>query len=129
VATPVRGQSAEFYSPGSLLNARIDAASPLVYGVPRGVAIWSEQSPAWHMQLPVVARYVESGVLASGWLVGEKTISGRAAVINAPMGSGPVVLFGMRPQDRAQSYLTFKMLQRTGPLRRASSPGAPPQVL
>ena len=109
VVTPARGQTDEFYSPGSLLNARIDTASALAYGVPGEVAIWSEQSPAWETQLPVVARYVESGVLASGWLVGEKTIAGRAAVVNAPMGSGHVVLFGMRPQYRAQSYLTFKM--------------------
>jgi hypothetical protein len=109
VVTPARGQSDEFYSPGSLLNVRIDTASPLAYGVPADVAIWSEQSPAWDTQLPVVARYVDSGVLASGWLVGEKTIAGRAAVIYAPMGSGHAVLFGMRPQYRAQSYLTFKM--------------------
>jgi hypothetical protein len=47
--------------------------------------------------------------LASGWLVGEKTIAGRAAAVNTPMGSGHLVLFGMRPQYRAQSYLTFKM--------------------
>jgi hypothetical protein len=109
VVTPARSQTDEFYSPGSLLNARIDTASPLAYGVPGEVAIWSEQSPAWDTQLPVVARYVESGVLASGWLVGEKTIAGRAAAVNAPMGNGHVVLFGMRPQYRAQSYLTFKM--------------------
>ena len=109
VVTPARGQTDEFYSPGSLLNVRIDTASPLAYGVPGEVAIWSEQSPAWETQLPVVARYVESGVLASGWLVGEKTIAGRAAAVNAPLGSGHVVLFGMRPQYRAQSYLTFKM--------------------
>jgi hypothetical protein len=109
VVTPARGQTDEFCSPGSLLNARMDTASPLAYGMPAEVAIWSEQSPAWDTQLPVVARYVESGVLASGWLVGEKTIAGRAAAVNAPVGSGHVVLFGMRPQYRAQSYLTFKM--------------------
>ena len=102
--------SSEFYSPGSLLNARIDTRSPLAYGVPAEIAIWSEQSPAWETQLPVVARYPDSGVLASGWLVGEKVIAGKAAVIDAPMGKGHVVLFGMRPQYRAQSYLTFKML-------------------
>jgi glutamine amidotransferase-like uncharacterized protein len=48
----------------------------------------------------VVARYPDSEVLASGWLVGEKAIAGRAAMIDAPMGSGHVVLFGMRPQYR-----------------------------
>jgi hypothetical protein len=108
VADPTRGSS-EFYSPGSLLKARIDTRSPLAYGVPAEIAIWSEQSPAWETQLPVVARYPESGLLASGWLVGEKVIAGKAALIDAPMGKGHVVLFGMRPQYRAQSYLTFKM--------------------
>lgn len=102
--------SAEFYSPGSLLNARIDTRSPLAYGIPSEIAIWSEQSPAWDTQLPVVARYPDSGVLASGWLVGEKVIAGKAALIDATLGSGHVILFGMRPQYRAQSYLTFKML-------------------
>jgi hypothetical protein len=102
--------SSEFYSPGSLLNVKVDTKSPLTYGLPSEFAIWSEQSPAWDTQLPVVARYPETGVLASGWLVGEKVIAGKAAMIDAPMGSGHVVLFGMRPQYRAQSYLTFKML-------------------
>jgi hypothetical protein len=108
VVTP-RGNSTEFYSPGSLLNAHIDTHSPLAYGVPAEITIWSEHSPAWDTQLPVVARYPDSAVLASGWLVGEKTITGRAALIDAPLGTGHVVLFGMRPQYRAQSYLTFKM--------------------
>ncbi|HMC58192.1 MAG TPA: hypothetical protein VKJ01_03265, partial [Candidatus Solibacter sp.] len=104
-----QGDSNEFYSPGSLLNVHVDTHSPLAYGVPADIAIWSEHSPAWDTQLPVVARYPDSHLLASGWLVGEKTIAGRAAMIDAPMGSGHVVLFGMRPQYRAQSYLTFKM--------------------
>jgi hypothetical protein len=107
--TPARPQSEVFYCPGSLLNVRVDTHSPLAYGVPAGIAAWSEQSPAWETQLPVVARYPESSVLASGWLVGEKTIAGRAALVDAPMGAGHAVLFGMRPQYRAQSYLTFKM--------------------
>jgi hypothetical protein len=102
--------SSEFYSPGSLLNVKVDVRSPLAYGIPEQIAIWSEQSPAWETQLPVVARYPESGILASGWLVGEKVLANRAAVIDAPMGHGRVLLFGMRPQYRAQSYLTFKML-------------------
>jgi hypothetical protein len=101
--------SSQFYSPGSLLNVKVDTASPLAYGVPSEIAIWSEQSPAWDTQLPVVARYPADGILASGWLVGEKVLANRAALIDAPMGTGHVILFGMRPQYRAQSYLTFKM--------------------
>jgi hypothetical protein len=101
--------SNDFYSPGSLLNVKVDTRSPLAYGVPAEIAIWNEQSPAWDTQLPVVARYPDSGILASGWLVGAQVIANRAALIDAPMGSGRAILFGMRPQYRAQSYLTFKM--------------------
>jgi hypothetical protein len=107
-ATAVTG-AAGFYSPGSLLNIHLDTRHPLAYGVPGDLAIWSEQSPAWDTQLPVVARYTDANVLASGWLEGEKVIAGRAAIIDAPVGSGHIVLFGMRPQYRGQSYLTFKM--------------------
>ena len=104
-----RGNASEFYSPGSLLNVQLDPHSPLGYGVPAALAIWSEHSPAWETELPAVAHYPDSGLLASGWLVGEKVIAGRAALIDARLGSGHVVLFGMRPQYRAQSYLTFKL--------------------
>ena len=101
--------STDFYSPGSLLHVKVDTNSPLAFGVPADIAIWSELSPAWDTQLPVVARYPASNILASGWLVGENLIANRAALIDAAMGSGHAILFGMRPQYRAQSYLTFKI--------------------
>lgn len=107
-ATPVTTNPG-YYSPGSLLNLRLDTRSPLAYGVPADLAVWSEASPAWETSLPAVARYPDSNLLASGWLEGESVIAGRAALIDAPLGSGHVVLFGMRPQYRGQSYLTFKL--------------------
>ena len=58
----------------------------------------------------MVASYVESGVLASGWLLGEKLIAKRGALVDAKVGSGHVILFGFRPQYRAQSYQAFKLL-------------------
>src|SRR5262249_16626713 len=109
IVTPAREQAELYYSPGSLLNMKIDTSSPLAYGVPADIAAWSKPSPAWDTDLPIVARYPQTGVLASGWLVGEKVVGGHASLIDAPMGSGHVVLFGMRPQYRAQSYLTFKL--------------------
>jgi hypothetical protein len=39
--------STESYSPGSLLNVKVDTSSLLAFGVPADLAIWSEQSPAW----------------------------------------------------------------------------------
>jgi len=100
----------EFYSPGSLLNVRLDVTHPLTRGLPEGIAVWSEGSPAFESKEHSVANYPESGVLASGWLLGEKLVAKRSALIDARMGSGHVVLFGFRPQYRAQSYQAFKLL-------------------
>ncbi len=99
----------EFYSPGSLLNARLDLRDPLTRGLPEEITIWSESSPAWDTEEGAVARYPEGGILASGWLLGEKHIAGATALLHVKYGNGNVVLFGMRPQYRAQSYLTFKL--------------------
>jgi NAD(P)-dependent dehydrogenase (short-subunit alcohol dehydrogenase family) len=102
----------EFYSPGSLLNVKLDPRDPLTRGLPDDIAIWSEDSPVWSGESSAseaVARYAASDVLASGWLLGEKHIEGQTALIHARYGAGDLVLFGMRPQYRAQSYLTFKL--------------------
>jgi hypothetical protein len=101
----------DFYSPGSLLNVTLDTRSPLAYGLPSAIAIWFEGSPAWQADPAVtVARYPQSGILASGWLLGEKHLAGQSALVRIPIGKGHATLFGMRPQYRAQSYQTFKIL-------------------
>jgi hypothetical protein len=102
--------SRDFYSPGSLLNVVLDTSSPLTFGLPRNIAVWSESSPAFETSEAAVACYPDHDILASGWLLGEPRIAGKAALINARSGSGHIILFGMRPQYRAQSYLTFKLL-------------------
>ncbi len=100
----------DFYSPGSLLNVRLDTKSPLAYGMPRDITLWSEQSPAWDAAPEyVVARYPDKSVLASGWLMGEKYLTTKAALLDVPVGSGHIVMFGMRPQYRSQSYQNFKL--------------------
>ncbi|MCP5113532.1 MAG: hypothetical protein GY953_22080, partial [bacterium] len=103
-------KSSEFYSPGSLLNVRLQN-HPLTLGLPREIAEWSQGSPAWEAPpgSTVVASYPKANVLASGWLLGEQKITGKAALLEASFGNGRVILFGMRPQYRAQSYQTFKL--------------------
>ena len=98
-----------FYAPGSLLNVQLDQKHPLSYGLPAEIPIWSEGSPAWETQEKTVARYPDSAILASGWLLGEPLIAKRSALVDAKIGAGHVILFGMRPQYRAQSYRTFKL--------------------
>lgn len=113
----------DFYSPGSLLRVRL-AKDPLTLGLPEEIAIWSEHSPAWAAPEGAVATYPQEKLLASGWLLGEKHLATHAALLEARMGQGRVILFGMRPQYRAQSYQTFKLffnaICHPGPL--SSSP-------
>ena len=61
--------------------------------------------------------YPSADILTSGWLLGEKYVSGKSALLDIPMGRGRAVLFGFRPQYRAQSYETFKMLFNSFVLR------------
>lgn len=99
----------DFYCPGSLLNVRMKEGSPLGYGLPREFSVWMEGSPAWQSEHAVL-QYPETGVLASGWLLGERYLTGKSPLLDVPIGKGRAILFGMRPQYRAQSYLTFKLL-------------------
>ncbi len=114
VKNVVKGLSnRDFYSPGSILNSSLDTKNPIGFGMKENIYIWSEGSPAWDVPEgagTVVAHYPLSKVLASGWLLGEKYLAGKASIVDIQMGKGHIVLFGMRPQYRAQSYETLKML-------------------
>ena len=61
-------------------------------------------------KLSVVARYPNTDVVASGWLKGEDLMAGRAAVVSVDLNPGRIVLFGLRPQHRAQTHATFPLL-------------------
>jgi hypothetical protein len=103
-------RASDYYSPGSLLNVNLDEKSPLTRGLPRRIAIWSEQSPAFVTDQRSVATYPGDGILASGWLLGAKLLANRSAMVDAKAGEGHIILYGMRPQYRAQSYQAFKLL-------------------
>jgi len=105
----------DFYCPGSILRAQLDSSSPLAFGLEKESVAWFENSPAFEVTDPasarVIARYPESeNPLLSGWILGDKLIRGRAAMVEANIGKGRVILFGFRPQYRAQSLATFPLL-------------------
>lgn len=84
---------------------------PLTAGLDESAAIWFEESPAFDVETgKVLARYPEANPLLSGWLLGERKLFGKAALVEAPLGKGRVVLFGFRPQYRAQSWATYPAL-------------------
>ena len=107
----------QHFAPGTILNVEVDTAHPLGYGMEARTFGFYNNSPFFSMtegfstqKLSVVARYPNSTVVASGWLRGEELMTGRAAVVSMDTTPGRIVLFGLRPQHRAQTHATFPLL-------------------
>ena len=110
---PVEQGAAQFYAPGSLLEAQAAADDPLVHGAEPSVAVWFESSPAFAAEgdaARIMLRYPARNPLLSGWLIGPEKIQGLGALAEVPLGRGRVVLFGFRLQYRAQSWGTYVLM-------------------
>jgi len=109
-------RNTDVYVPGSILAIDLDRSSPLARGVTTAVpAVWFESGPAFEIsdsaQAVAVARYSASGnPLLSGWLLGGSKLNGKAAMVDATLGKGHVVLYGFRPQYRGQSMATYPLI-------------------
>ncbi len=103
--------------PGTILNLQVDTTLPLGWGMAAETFGFYTNTPFFQLtdgftsqKARVVARYPNMGVVASGWMRGEEFMLGRAAVVAVETNPGKVVLFGIRPQHRAQSHATLPLL-------------------
>ena len=123
----------EFFVPGSILRIELDTSHKLAEGMPKETIAWVEDSPVFEVpggadilsamsakrenmgrmpvpQVRVIARYPsDRNPLLSGWLLGDSRIRGKAALVEVTMGKGRIILFGFRPQYRAQSLATYPL--------------------
>ncbi len=111
----------EFYVPGSILRIELDTSHPLASGMPKQTIAWVEDSPVFEVSevvgasvpaanASVVASYpADTDSLLSGWLLGGEKIKGKAALVEVKMGEGRIILFGFRPQYRAQTLATYPL--------------------
>ncbi|MFB3826161.1 MAG: M14 family zinc carboxypeptidase [Bryobacteraceae bacterium] len=105
-----RGEGAsQFYCPGSLVRMTVDTSKPLAFGMPKDIIAMTSGGTIFESGT-AVANFAKQNLLASGWVSGEKAVLGKAALVEAPLGEGRVVLFGFRPQFRGQTWGTFKFL-------------------
>jgi hypothetical protein len=118
---PAEVSTSGYYCPGSLLRITVDPAQPIAFGMPQEAIAMSTGGQAFEITLlpefdsgdravRVVAKYASSNLLASGWVSGERAVLGKKILLDVRHGKGRVVLFGFRPQFRAQSQGTFKLL-------------------
>ncbi len=104
----------EFYNPGSIVKLEVDRNHALAKEMHENVAAYFTNSSAFEVtaenRVNVVAKYAQKNALLSGWMLGEKFINGKAALVETAYGSGKIVLFGFRPQHRGQSWATFPFI-------------------
>jgi len=117
--------SMEFFCPSALLKVEVDNTHPLGYGMEDTAVVMFNESPIFvldtekersagqessSLDLKVAVRYPDSNPFMSGFLNGEKVFHKAPALVEAGFGKGKIIIFGFRPQNRAQTQGTFKLL-------------------
>ncbi len=106
-------QVSRFYAPGSIFGVGLGGGrgSSVTVGVPDSLQIYFENSAAFTVSgtARALATY-PAEPLRSGYARLQERLEGKAALVEVPVGSGRVILFGFRPQFRGQTHGTFKLL-------------------
>lgn len=122
----------QHFAPGTIVRLQVDPAHPLGFGMPEQTHGFYNNSPFFALtegfasqRATVAARFPNTEVVGSGWLRGEEWMAGRAAVVQIEMNPGRIILFGLRPQHRAQTHATFPMLFNALYLAGANTAASP----
>jgi hypothetical protein len=109
--------NARFYVPGSIVQARVDRENPIAYGMSERADFFFDRSPSFQVDdaakkagAHVVAWFDNDKPLRSGWALGQAFLKDTAAVVEAPVGKGKLVLYGPEILFRGQPHGTFKLL-------------------
>lgn len=99
------------FCPGSILRINVDNTHPIGYGMQGETAAFFWNSPVYDTTTAqTVAFYAEKNTLMSGWIKGEDKLFNKAAIVDAPLGEGRVILIGFSTLQRGQAIGTFKLL-------------------
>jgi hypothetical protein len=113
----VKLTSQKYYIPTSILRAKVNPADPLAWGMGDDVDVTFANSPTFRLPeeankkgLRRVAWYDTKTPLRSGWAWGQHYLESGAAIVEAAVGRGKLVLYGPQITFRAQPHGTFKFL-------------------
>jgi hypothetical protein len=108
---------AKFYTPGSIVSARVDVSHPIAHGLKDRTDMFFDTSPVFRVSADAAATDVKpiawfdtGSPLRSGWSWGQQYLQHGVAAIAARLGKGHVLLFGPEIIKRAQPHGTFKFL-------------------
>ncbi len=107
----------QFYVPGSILRVSVDTSQPVAWGLDSQVDVFFDNRPVHALDpgadrrgIRAIASFTDPTPLRSGWAWGQGYLAGGAAVVEAPLGAGRVLLFGPEIVFRGQPHGTFKFL-------------------
>jgi len=103
--------------PGAFLAVDFVADDPLTWGMPKRAGAFSRGSPVFATSIPrldtdrrVIAIHPERDLLLSGYIEGERDLQNKPVMVWVRAGKGQLVLFGIRPQFRGSTPVTFKLV-------------------
>ncbi|AOH83363.1 hypothetical protein AWL63_04640 [Sphingomonas panacis] len=111
-------KSEQFFCSGALLAVELKQGLPATAGMPANPIVMFERGPAFAPKAgfkgDILASYAATGnPLRSGVLLHPEMIQGKAAAVSVSYGKGTIYLYGFKPQWRAQSHGTYKLLFNT----------------
>jgi hypothetical protein len=121
------GTGPRFSAPGSIFAVAVDRSHPIASGYGAEAMIYFLSSAvldAGGAAHAVLSYPREGSPLRSGYLEGAELLAGRAALVDAPVGNGRVILFGFRPQHRGQTHGTFRLLTNAILYGSSQGPGS-----
>ncbi len=104
----------KFFVQGAVLSVRVDPSHPLAFGMPGIVDVVFDNNPVFRLADGGPARRIawfdSATPLRSGWAWGQERLNGGAAIVEAGIGKGKLVLYGPLILFRAHPHGTFKFL-------------------
>jgi hypothetical protein len=107
----------QYFTPGSVLDMKVEHASPLTHGFDDRVDVLFSHSPTFSLAPGAEAQgvrrigwYDTPNPLRSGWAWGERYLENGVGAVEADYGQGKMFLFGPKITFRSQPHGTFGFL-------------------
>ncbi len=105
----------EYFTPGSILDMKIDRVSPLTHGLGERANVLFSNSPTFSIQpgaqgVKRIGWFDSAEPLKSGWAWGEHHLEDGVAAFEADYGRGKLFIFGPEITFRSQPHGTFPFL-------------------
>jgi hypothetical protein len=107
----------EFYAPGSVMRVHVDTTSPVAAGMKTDTDVFFDNSEVWTLApdaidkgVRAIAWFDSDKPLRSGWAWGQQHLDKGVVAVDATVGKGRALLYGVEILQRAQPHATFKLL-------------------